>query len=50
MVSPFKWAILALESALWRGFSLREMLLPCGILISVGIICFAVAIRTIRTE
>jgi ABC-2 type transport system permease protein len=31
-VSPFKWAILAYEGALWRGFSLREILLPWAIL------------------
>jgi hypothetical protein len=24
-----------------RGFSVREMLLPCGILIAVAMVCFA---------
>ena len=42
-ISPFKWAILAVEGAVWRGFSLQEMFLPCGILIGIGAITFASA-------
>ncbi|MCL4197278.1 MAG: ABC transporter permease [Phycisphaerales bacterium] len=34
--SPVKWGVLALEGAIWRGFSLTEMLLPCAILITIG--------------
>ncbi len=34
--SPIKWAILAIEGPLWRGFSASEMLLPCAILMGVG--------------
>lgn len=33
---PVKWAVISVEGAVWRGFSLSEMLLPCGILLSVG--------------
>lgn len=40
-VSPVKWGILALEGAIWRGFSLTEMLFPCGILLGIGVACFA---------
>lgn len=36
VISPIKWGILALEGAIWREFSITEMLLPCGILIAVG--------------
>ncbi len=46
--SPAKWAILALEGAIWRGFSTREMLLPCGILVITGIVCFAIGTRAFR--
>jgi len=46
--SPVKWAVLALEGAIWRGFTLREMLLPCGILVAVGACCFAVGVRAFR--
>ena len=34
--SPLKWGVLALEGAIWRGFSFTEMLYPCAILIAVG--------------
>lgn len=36
-VSPFKWAIVALEGGIWRNYSLAEMALPCGILVGVGV-------------
>jgi ABC-2 type transport system permease protein len=44
-VCPAKWGILALEGAIWRGFDLAEMLLPCGILLSVGVLSFGVGAR-----
>ena len=34
--SPVKWSILGLEGAIWRGFSVTEMVAPCTILIVVG--------------
>lgn len=33
---PVKWAVVGVEGAVWRGFTLTEMLLPCGILIGFG--------------
>lgn len=39
--SPFKWAVLAIEGAVWRGYSPAEMLLPCGVLLGMGAICAA---------
>ncbi|MFQ5706125.1 MAG: ABC transporter permease [bacterium] len=47
-ISPVKWAILALEGAIWRNFSLAEMLLPCGILTTVGFVFFTVGVRAFR--
>jgi ABC-2 type transport system permease protein len=44
-ISPVKWSILAMEGAIWRRFSLAEMLLPCGILVAVGVAAFAVGVR-----
>jgi ABC-2 type transport system permease protein len=35
--SPVKWGILALEGAIWRGFTLTEMLGPCAVLIGIGV-------------
>lgn len=43
--SPAKWGVLALEGAIWRGFDLAEMLLPCGILLSVGVLSFGLGAR-----
>ncbi len=34
--SPVKWSILALEGAIWRGFTPAQMVLPCGILLGIG--------------
>ena len=49
-VSPIKWALLALEGAIWRGFTLREMMFPCAVLIVLGIVCFLIGIRTFRSD
>ena len=46
--SPVKWGILALEGAIWRGFSLEEMMLPCGILLALGAVCFSLGARLFR--
>lgn len=46
--SPVKWAILALEGGLWRGFSLAEVAPACGILLAIGVVGFAVGVRCFR--
>ena len=47
-VSPIKWAVLALEGAIWRGFGPADMLLPCGILLTVGLLSFAAGSRALQ--
>jgi ABC-2 type transport system permease protein len=47
-VSPVKWAIHAMEGAIWRGFSPAEMAVPCAVLIGVGVACFALGVRAFR--
>jgi ABC-2 type transport system permease protein len=47
-VSPVKWSILVMEGAIWRNFSAAEMALPCGILISVGLVCFLIGTKAFR--
>jgi ABC-2 type transport system permease protein len=47
-VSPIKWSILALEGAVWRGFTVAEMALPCGILLAVGVAGFAAGAAIFR--
>jgi len=47
-ISPVKWGIHAMEGALWRDFSPAEMLVPCAVLIGVGVVCFAIGVRAFR--
>ncbi len=44
-LSPVKWAILSLEGALWRGFSAKEMLFPCSVLLAIGIAAFFLGVK-----
>ena len=46
-VSPVKWSILALEGAIWRGFTLGEMLVPCAVLIGIGAVCLTIGTRVL---
>jgi ABC-2 type transport system permease protein len=48
MVSPVRWALMAIEGGVWRNFSIAEMVLPCSILITVGVACFALGTRGLR--
>jgi len=47
-LSPVKWGIYAIEGAVWRDFSLLEMLLPCGILVGIGVGLFALGVWVFR--
>jgi ABC-2 type transport system permease protein len=49
--SLVKWGVLAVEGAIWRGFSPQEMALPVGILLAAGVVGFAVgASKLSRSE
>jgi ABC-2 type transport system permease protein len=43
-----KWSILALEGAVWRGFTVAEMIKPCAILVAIGLISFLAGARIFR--
>lgn len=47
-VSLVKWSILALEGAIWRGFTWSEMALPCAVLLAVGSAGFAAGAALFR--
>ena len=47
-VSPMKWALLALEGAVWRGFTPVEMLLPCAVLVLIGVVAFGFGASRLR--
>jgi ABC-2 type transport system permease protein len=49
-ISPFKWAIVAVEGGMWRGFTIGDMLLPCGILLGVGAVAFVLGVKRLRWE
>jgi ABC-2 type transport system permease protein len=45
VISPVRWMILAYEGAIWRGFSFTEMVLPCAILVAIGLVAFTLGAR-----
>jgi ABC-2 type transport system permease protein len=47
-ISPIKWGILALEGAIWRDFTFRELLKPYLVLASFGLVTFLVGVRLFR--
>jgi ABC-2 type transport system permease protein len=49
-ISPTKWNIVALEGAIWRGNSLVEMLLPCGVLMAIGAVGFGLGVRFLSRQ
>ena len=49
-ISPVKWNIQALEGAIWRGYSLTEMLLPCGVLAGIGLAGFFVGVKFLSRQ
>jgi ABC-2 type transport system permease protein len=48
MVSPVRWVVIALEGAIWRGFSPAQMALPCGILLGLAVVTFAFGTRMMK--
>ena len=44
VISPVRWAILAIEGSVWRSFSWGEMLPACAVLIGIGAFGFAAGI------
>ena len=43
-VSPVKWGIYAIEGAVWRDFSPAEMVVPCAILVGLGVVFFSLGV------
>ncbi|MGP1272314.1 MAG: ABC transporter permease [Phycisphaerales bacterium] len=41
-LSPFRWAIEAIDGAVWRGFGPAEMALPCAVLLGIGALGFTI--------
>jgi ABC-2 type transport system permease protein len=49
-VSPVKWAILALEGAIWRGFTPAQLAVPCAVLLLVGMGGFTIGAWRYRAQ
>ena len=47
-VSPVRWAILAMDGAVWRGFTPQEMLTPCAVLLAIGAVGFVTGVGAFR--
>jgi ABC-2 type transport system permease protein len=47
-ISPFRWALLGVEGALWRDLPAGAMALPVGVLLGLAVLGFAVGVRTMR--
>jgi ABC-2 type transport system permease protein len=50
VISPASWTIRALEGALWRGSGFAEMAPVLGVLLAIGVACFALGVRLFRWE
>lgn len=46
--SPIFWALRGFEGALWRGFSIEQMLTPVGILLAVALLLFGSGVVIMR--
>ncbi|MYA07577.1 MAG: ABC transporter permease subunit [Holophagales bacterium] len=49
-ISPMKWTLIAYEGAIWRGFTLSEMLLPCAVLVAIGVLAFSIGATRLRWD
>ena len=47
-ISPIKWGILALEGAIWRDFTFKELLQPYLVLAAFGLVSFIIGARLFR--
>lgn len=41
-ISPFKWVVEAVESAMWRGTGITDMVVPIAVLLGVGLVGYIV--------
>ncbi|MCB9474574.1 MAG: ABC transporter permease [Candidatus Delongbacteria bacterium] len=47
-ISPVRWVVVSLEGAIWRGFSLAEMLVPGAVLLAIGAASFGLGVALAR--
>ncbi|MHC4203317.1 MAG: ABC transporter permease [Planctomycetota bacterium] len=49
-ISPVKWSIYALEGAIWRDFSFRDLINPCLVLLAIGFVAFLLGVFMLRRQ
>jgi ABC-2 type transport system permease protein len=49
-ISPVKWGIYAIEGAVWRRFTLVEMIGPCLVLLAIAAVFFLLGVLTLRRQ
>jgi ABC-2 type transport system permease protein len=49
-ISPIRWAIQAIEGAVWRDFTWTQMLTPCAILVAVGLVGLAIGTKILSRD
>ena len=47
-ISPFTWASACYEGAIWRGFGLADMAFPALVLVSFGVVGFAIGTSMLK--
>ena len=50
VVSPITWSILAIEGAIWRQYTMAEMVFPCLILIGIGATGFVIVTQVLSRK
>ena len=46
--SPVKWGILSIEGGIWRGLTYSEIVLPVGVLLGIGTLCFVIGVTLLN--
>jgi len=47
-ISPVKWSMLSFEGAIWRGFTLGDMMTPVIILLVYGLVAFLIGVMILQ--
>jgi ABC-2 type transport system permease protein len=50
VVSPIRWALLALEGGVFRDATVAELAVPCGVLLGIGAVCFGLGTRLFKVH
>ncbi len=49
-ISPFRWTLVAIEGAIWRGYTMGDMLLPVAVLAGIGIVGTVIGALAMRWQ